>query len=168
MQCTKKLADELKIKTSKDDLVDNDPLYSWHAHIFLFRRKKFSLVMNNKTRYNFIIGGLRIKDFSQFESIVKTGIQENLLADGFEKHVVESYLNKCDTIKYAPTSKRNIISQINEMIMVAKQYVEYKGLSGMEEHVNQINRSNNDFVVLTLPDTYPLVAMKKALAEIKR
>lgn len=163
IQCTKKLADELKIKTSKEQIVDNESLYSWHAHLFYYNRKKYCIVMNNSTRYNFIIGSLRKKDFSQFSSLVIEGIRENLLAEGFAENVVETYLKKCDDVNYAPTSERPIISQINEMIGATKQIQGDKEIDNIEDKLDEINRFNNKFVMLTLPETYSAESMKKAL-----
>jgi len=61
IQCTKKLADQLNLKTSQDQLKVDSVLYSWHAHLFLYKRQTYSLVMNNRTRYNFILGSLSKK-----------------------------------------------------------------------------------------------------------
>nr|WP_188455149.1 hypothetical protein [Virgibacillus oceani]GGG74485.1 hypothetical protein GCM10011398_18970 [Virgibacillus oceani] len=94
---------------------------------------------------------------------MKKGIQDNFLADGFDKNVIETYLEECESVEYAPISDRRVISQINEMIRVTKHVVEYEGLSGIEEHISKLNRFNNDFVMLSLPDTYPIKAMRIAL-----
>ena len=34
IQCTKKLANEMKIKVQKVDTADFNPLYCWHANLF--------------------------------------------------------------------------------------------------------------------------------------
>ncbi|TCP28733.1 hypothetical protein EV207_11645 [Scopulibacillus darangshiensis] len=80
IQCTKKLRDELKIQPLKE-VESNDPLYSWHADLFLVNRKKCVLVLNNKTRYNFVLYGLKKPDLKNLDEIIIKNIAENLKAD---------------------------------------------------------------------------------------
>jgi hypothetical protein len=65
LQCTKKLATELEIPVSNEKLVTSDAIYCWHAHLFLFNRRKCVMVMNNESRYNFVMCGLMKKDFKR-------------------------------------------------------------------------------------------------------
>lgn len=165
IQVTKKLAEQLNIKTAKEQLLENNTLYSWHAHVFIFKRRKYVLVMNNKSRYNFILGSLVKKDFMRFNELVKDGIKENLLADGFDDQV-DRYMENCDTITIAPTSNRRIISQINEMIYATKYSWDYDGLETNDINLHEQNRSNNKFVMLTLPEAYSVESMANALKEV--
>lgn len=165
IQCTKKLSEQLNSKTSKNQLIDNNTFYSWHAHLFLYKRKKYCLVMNNETRYNFIVGSLRKKEFNDFDSLVKEGIRANLLADGFDREVVEAYLKNCDEMNYGPTSDRAIISQVNQVIFETKHSVECNGWDGIEENINDLNRFNNATIMLKLTEGRPIEAMTSALAK---
>lgn len=167
IQVTKKLAEQLNIKTTKEQLIENNPIYSWHAHVFNFKRRKYVLVMNNKSRYNFTLGSLVKKDFMRFDELVKNGIKENLLDDGFDSHIVEKYMEKCDTEHFAPTSERKIISQINEMIRCTIHGWNYNELEANDINLCDVNRSNNKFVMLNLPETYSVDSMANALKEIE-
>ncbi|WCK52336.1 hypothetical protein PP175_12775 [Aneurinibacillus sp. Ricciae_BoGa-3] len=120
IQCTKKPSDELKAEVSKVKPIDTDPLYSWHAHLFLYNRRKCVLFMNNKTRYNFILVALKKDDFKEFNNLIVKSIVENLSMDGVDKVVIEKYIQNCTAVSYTVTSERGIISQINEMIMASK------------------------------------------------
>ena len=162
IQATKKLAEQMNIKTTKEQLIENNSLYAWHAHLFIYKRKKYAMVMNNKSRYNFILGSLVKKDFLQFDVLVKHGIKENLMADGF-KLQIEKYMEQCNSIHVAPTSDRSIISQINEMISYTKHSWNYDGLEPKDISLDEQNRLNNRFVMLTLPEVYAVESMKSAL-----
>jgi hypothetical protein len=98
IQCTKKLLEELKSPAEKVDVTDVDPLYCWHAKKFVYNRKKCVLVMNNHTRYNFLLYGLKSNDFKNFTNVVIQGIQENLLADGFEYQLLKNIYQTVRTL----------------------------------------------------------------------
>lgn len=63
LQCTKKLESELGMMDFVAVPTAVDPLFGWHAHLFLLNRRKCVLVMNNETRYNFVLHGLKKQDF---------------------------------------------------------------------------------------------------------
>jgi hypothetical protein len=71
IQCSKKLINELKINISNEKPLQSVPLYSWNSHLFLFNRKKCVIVMNNLTRYNFILTGLKRAEFIKYDQIVQ-------------------------------------------------------------------------------------------------
>lgn len=152
IQCTKKLKDELKIEFSDKELYNIDPLYSWHSHFFKFGRMKCTVVMNTLTRYNFILVGLKNKDFQDYERIVIGSIRENLLLDGATDEMVEKYFDKIKQIIYLPTNSRPVIGQMNEVITTFTWWIENKS-------VEEVNRKLNNHPMLTLPKIYSGIAM---------
>lgn len=122
IQCTKKLKDELKIDIPKESSVNLDPFYSWHSHLFILNRRKCVIVMNNLTRYNFILVGLKKENFKVYDQMVVEAIKDNLLEEGSRKEQVDKYMKNCDLTIYLPTSDRSIISQMNEMIRVIEYW----------------------------------------------
>jgi hypothetical protein len=154
IQCTKKLADELKAGLSKVKPVDTDALYSWHAHLFLYNRRKCILVMNNKTRYNFILISLKKDDFKEFNNLIVKSIAENLAMDGVDKVVIEKYIENCTPVSYTATSDRGIISQINEMIMASESKMRQDKLDSIETDIYELNRWLNRYVMMKLPKLY--------------
>lgn len=163
IQCTKKLGEELKIDLPKEKPADLDELFAWHSHLFLFNRRKCVLVINNMTRYNFVLVGLKKDQFKQFGDLVLEAITENLLADGMKKGWVKKYVETSQSISYAATSNRSIISQMNEMISVSKMYMEMDRNEGVETDLYKLNRKLNKFVMLKLPLTYSGETMRQAL-----
>lgn len=163
IQCTKKLGEDLKIDLPKEKPADSEDLFSWHAHLFLFKRRKCVLVINNVTRYNFVLAGLKKNQFDRFGDLVLEAIAENLLADGMKKDWVRKYVENCQPSSYAVTSNRSIISQMNEMISVAKLYMVSDRYEGAETDLYKLNRRLNRFVMLKLPLSYSGETMRQAL-----
>lgn len=148
LQCTKKLAAELKVTLANEKQTISSSLYSWHAHLFLSNRRKCVLLMNNETRYNFVLYGLKREDIKRFEQLVSEKIVENLLADGIEQSLVDKYFQLGLELSYAPTSDRSILGQINEMIMVAKDELEANISETNDPTVEQVNRLLNRYIYL--------------------
>jgi hypothetical protein len=148
IQCTKKLGDEMKLKLSPPGPEKSKPLYAWHAHLFKLSRQKCVIVMNNKTRYNFILTGLKKKEFDSLHTVIVQAMSENLLADGMDAASVDTYMEQCETVAFTATSERSLLGQINEMIM-AVQY-EYERHEG-DLNVYETNRRLNRFIMMKLP-----------------
>jgi hypothetical protein len=165
IQCTKKLINELKIDISKEEPFQSDPLYSWHSHLFLFNRKKCVIVMNNLTRYNFILTGLKRTEFKKYDQIVASAIAENLLVEGASQDTVDTYMQHCSPAIYQTTSDRSIIGQMNEMISIAEYWMNLDKHDGIETNIQRLNRNLNSFVMLKLPKIY---SGKTMLVELER
>lgn len=166
IQCTKRLLEELKIDIEKETMSINDPIFSWHSHLFLLNRKKCVIVMNNKTRFNFILFGLKRADFINFNSIVLRGIEENLLAEGISDDITDKYLEGCNKVTYTNSSDRSIISQMNEMKRNIEYTFERNKAEGVETDIQELNRWLNRFVMLKLPKLYSGETMKEELMEL--
>ncbi|MBP0726488.1 hypothetical protein J5Y03_15110 [Bacillus sp. RG28] len=164
IQCTKKLADEMKLKVSKPDLLNVNQIYCWHAHLFKIGRKKCVLVMNNVTRYHFVLYGLVKKDFVMFEEIVKMNIVSNFLADGINPDHVDWYINQLGDIQFYATSDRSIISQMNDSILSLEYIIYYEAERGNTIDIFEINRDLNCTPMMKIPK-YPNKMMIDALNE---
>lgn len=166
IQCTKKLLEELKIDIDKKIISIGAPIFSWHSHLFILNRKKCAIVMNNKTRFNFFLFGLKRADFLDFDSIIVNGIKENLLAEKIDETVVHKYMQKCNNVIYTTSSDRSIISQMNEMKR-SIEYIFYKDrVEGVETDTYELNRWLNRFVMSKLPKLYSGETMKDELMEL--
>lgn len=167
IQCTKKLINELKTEIVIEKPLQLDPFYSWHSHLFFFNRKKYVIVMNNLTRYNFIITGLKRAEFMKYDQIVASAIAENLLAEGASKDAVDKYMQHCTPAIYRTTSERSIISQMNEMIMVAQDSMSLDKYDGIETNIAELNRDLNHFPMSKLPKGYSGDTMLDELERVK-
>jgi hypothetical protein len=165
IQCTKKLLDELKIDIGEKKVIVADPIFSWHSHLFLINRKKCAIVMNNKTRFNFILFGLKKADFKEFSSLVAKGIKENFMAEGIDGSVVDKYIQECNEAIYTTSSDKSIISQMNEMKRCIEDTFISDKIEGIETDIDKLNRWLNRFVMLKLPKLYSGETMKDELLE---
>lgn len=93
INCTKKLQDELGIKLEKLEVTDR--LYSWHAHIIRVNRRKTVVLVNDASRYQVVLHGLKAKDFKNLDQLILDGIATILLSDGVNPQLVDAYLEQC-------------------------------------------------------------------------
>lgn len=125
VECTKKLADTLKIKLPNNITpLRREPLYEWHANLFMFNRRKGVIMMNNQTRYCLVLYGLKAEHFKKFGDIALLAIQQTFLAEGFSEVVVAQYIDHCGEIVFTKTHDRSIISQMNDMLYIASVWIE--------------------------------------------
>jgi hypothetical protein len=165
IQCTKKLADEMKLKVTKRSLLNENEIFCWHANLFKIGRKKCVLVMNNVTRYHFVMYGLVKKDFAMFEDLVKMNIVTNFLADGINPEQVDWYINQLGKIQFYATSDRSIISQMTESILSIDYIIYYHEEKGNSISLFDINRDLNETLMMKIPK-YPSEMMIDSLNEL--
>ncbi|MDT8715896.1 hypothetical protein IAI10_04450 [Clostridium sp. 19966] len=122
--------------------------------------------MNNKTRFNFVLVGLKKADLLKFDSLIVNEIKNNLLAEKIDEAVIDRYLQVCSVVIYKTSSDRSILSQINEM----KRSIEYvfnkNKVDGVETDIYELNRWLNRFVMLKLPKLYSGETMRDELMEL--
>lgn len=136
LQCTKKLKDELKVSLQNIIPIGSDGLYSWHANLFIYNRRKCAIIMNDKTRFCFILYGLKKEHVKDFDRVVKAAIAENLAAEGIEQAIIDKYFQESGSILYTKTSDRSTLGQMNDMVFMATQVYLEDFLS--EDKLNQI------------------------------
>ncbi|MBP2629141.1 MAG: hypothetical protein H6Q68_3852 [Firmicutes bacterium] len=124
LECTKKLADALKIRLFDITPLRREPFYEWHANLFVFNRRKGIIMMNNQTRYCVVLYGLKVEHFKNLRPIVLSAIEQIFLAEGFYKEVVVQYINHCGDVVFAKTHDRSIISQMNDMLYLTTCWIE--------------------------------------------
>ena len=112
ISCTKKLADALKIKVFEVVPLRRNPLFEWHANLFVFNRRKGVILMNNQTRYSVVLYGLKAEHFKKFNELVLSAIEQAFQAEGFSDEVISNYMRtECAPI-YAKSSDRSILGQL--------------------------------------------------------
>lgn len=114
IECTKKLADAMKINVSPYDATNADSFYEWHANLFIFDRRKGVLLMNNKTRYCIVLYGVKMEHFKRFDKVVLDAIRETFLAEGFSESIVSKYIDNCGSIGFTKTHDRRVLGQMKD------------------------------------------------------
>jgi len=123
ISCTKKLADALKIEVIDVVPIKREPLYEWHANLFVFNRRKGVILMNNKTRFSVVLYGLTAEHFHQFKTIALSAIEQTFRAEGFTDDIILNYVRTSSQVIYAKSSDRSILGQINDVLYMM-QYME--------------------------------------------
>ena len=124
ISCTKKLADALKIKVFEVVPSRRDPLYEWHANLFVYQRRKGIIVMNNLTRYSVVLYGLKAEHFKKFNELVLSAIEQTFRAEGFSDEVISNYMRTSSHMIYAKSSDRSILGQINDVLYMMEYHME--------------------------------------------
>lgn len=124
LQCTKKLADVLKIKLPDITVIHRQPLYEWHANLFVFNRRRGVIMMNNQTRYCVVLYGLKAEHFKKFDHIALSAIEQTFLAEGFSEDTVEGYIQQCGEVVFTKTHDRSVLGQMNDMLYMMSYWIE--------------------------------------------
>ena len=124
ISCTKKLADALKIKVFEVVPIRRNPLFEWHANLFVYQRRKGVIVMNNLTRYSVVLYGLKAEHFKKFNELVLSAIEQTFRAEGFSDEVISNYMRTSSHMIYAKSSDRSILGQINDVLYMMEYHME--------------------------------------------
>ena len=124
LECTKKLADALKIKLFDITPLRREPFYEWHANLFVINRRKGIIMMNNHTRYCVVLYGIKAEHLKNIRHIALSAIEQVFRAEGFSNEAVLHYNNKCSGVVLAKTHDRSVLSQLNDMLYLASSWIE--------------------------------------------
>lgn len=163
IECTKKLADAMKIKINSYNAANSDSFYEWHANLFMFDRRKGVLLMNNKTRYCIVLYGVKMEHFKRFDKVVLDAIRENFLAEGVPEDTVYKYITKCGDVDYTKTHDRSVLGQMKDFdISISWKIEEYLP----SENINLIELNkwvNNTLMCGSLNYSNPIDLLRKEL-----
>ena len=109
--CTKKLQDEMGI-IAKKGCEEND-LFSWSANMVKVSRRKAVVVVNNSSRFGFILFGLKSKDFKRIDELMLQGIRRCLQDEKIKEEIIERYLSDAGTICFSKTKGPRYVSRLN-------------------------------------------------------
>ncbi len=165
IECTKKLADAMKVQLVDTEITIHEPFYEWHANLFMFDRRKGVILMNNATRYCIVLYGLRAEHLKKFSSIVLSAIEETFIAEGFSQSKVDKYIDGCGYVVFTKTHDRSILSQINEFLIHITWEIEYHLPS---ENINLVtlNKWAGKLMCGTLGYAYPIELLKKEIEKL--
>ncbi len=112
IQCTKKLLNELGIKD--ETAAEDNPLFSWHAHLITLNRRKTVVLVNDLNRYVIVLYGLKAKNFDQFNEYILQGIRETLREEGVKEEIIERFLSDSGKISFVKTKNRVTVARMNK------------------------------------------------------
>lgn len=134
--CTKKLQDELVIKPSVPEALA--PLFSWHANFLRVNRKKAVVLVNDASRYNIVLYGLKAKNFTKLSELIPQAIRETLLSDGVNPEIIDDYLSAAGAISFTKTNGAKPVAWLNKGCEAAEIFSEhYVGSSIVQSDISK-------------------------------
>lgn len=112
VQCTKKLLDELKIDAGVPS--EEDPLFSWHAHLITLNHRKTVVLVNDSNRYIIVLYGLKAKDFKKLGELIIKAIEETFKSESIKDEIIEQYINRSGEILFTRTRDRASVARMNK------------------------------------------------------
>ncbi len=125
LQCTQKLLKELKADLSP--VKDTDPITLWHANLLTLDRRKCVLFTNDKTRYSFLVPGLKKPDFQRLGEVFLDNLFKCMLNDGIPQEGIEKVLNTCSNYCFTKTSSKSVLGSMNEIAFHLEHWIYVDG-----------------------------------------
>ncbi|WP_017689048.1 hypothetical protein [Paenibacillus sp. PAMC 26794] len=161
ISCTKKLFDASSFVEEPDNELE-DELYKWHANVFRMAKKNNLIIMNNKTRYCFILFGIRKEHYKNFKEIFLHALIENLKAEGISEPLINNYISHANSIKFMKTYDRSVIGSMIDMVKMTEFMIE-DYLPIQEMNIIELNKMNNATPLVKLKK-FPNQFMREALS----
>jgi hypothetical protein len=160
ISCTKKLFEQSHFFEEKDDET-NDEFYKWHANVFRMAKKNNLILMNNKTRYCFILFGIKKEHYKNFNQLFIKSLIENLRAEDIPNNYIDDYVGKIDGLKFTKTYNRSVLGSMTDMVRMTEFIIE-DYLPLQEMNIIDLNKENNHTPIVKLKN-FPDRLMKEAL-----
>ena len=112
--CTKKLLDYLG-QTGVVADPEIDPLLSWSANLLILNRRKAIAVVNDASRYGFVLYGLTAKNRKELNTLLLQGVRTCLEAEHIAPAIIDRYIVDCgETIVFSKTGNRSLVARLNK------------------------------------------------------
>ena len=122
IHCSKALQTALKLK--KTDMVtpeqlekEVDSFYSWHGHITKVDGRNTIVLMNDKTMFCLLLRNKLPRNKEKFADLVLEAIPYTLEVGNINTTEIINYMSGAGSIVYAEKTDRQIIGNINRMIL---------------------------------------------------
>jgi hypothetical protein len=163
LSCTKKLFEHSNFSEFPVPEVGYNPLYSWHANLFRVGRKNCLMIMNDLTRYQLVLYGLRKEHYRNFDELFFYNLNRNLRADDFTESEIRLFMNGMgNQLIYTKTHNRSILGSMKDQIYITEYWIE-DYLPTEELNIIELNKQLNDSVILKLKEGYAKKALKNVL-----
>jgi hypothetical protein len=162
ISCTKKLFEVSSFVEEQEDNESIDELFKWHANVFRMAKRNNLIIMNNRTRYCFVLFGIKKEHFKNFDQLFNKSLRENLKAEGISEVAINQYVSKADKLKYTKTYNRSVLGSMVDMVKMTEFLIE-DYLPIYEMNIIDLNRKNNHSPIVKLKK-FPDRMMKEALS----
>ncbi|WP_239289406.1 hypothetical protein [Paenibacillus sp. ACRSA] len=125
-------------------------------------KKNNLIIMNNKTRYCFILFGIRKEHYKNFKDIFLNALIENLKAEGISEPLINNYISNANSIKFIKTNDRSVLGSMTDMVKITDFMIE-DYLPIQEMNIIELNKINNGTPLVKLKK-FPNQFMREALS----
>jgi len=123
IQCTKKLLDELKLKSPAAPQ-EEESQFAWHANVMTFARRKTVVFVHDSTRYCIVLHGLKAKDFTRLDQLLEEGIRQAFQQEFIKEDVIEQYVRGTTESVFTKTKNRTSVSRMSKACEVVLHFEE--------------------------------------------
>ena len=109
--CTKKLSEEAQIVREK--VPEEKDIFCYSAHFITINRRKVVVVVNDSSRYGFVLYGLKAKDFKRLDELILHGIKSSLKSMKIKEEVIELYLKAAGQLAFTKTRGPKYVGRLN-------------------------------------------------------
>lgn len=149
--CTKNLQDELMITAEAP--VQDDDFYSWTANFVKAGRRKMVVVVNDATRFSFVLFGLKAVDFKKLDKLIVNGIRESFRSIFVTEQTIEKYLDEAGEIKYTKTKSAAHVGGLTQPCQMAYYWQEYADQNQIYQSF-MTNKCNDNLITLYQQKNY--------------
>lgn len=118
---TKKLQNELGVPVESG--TEENDLFCWSANLITVNRRKTVVVVNDSSRFGFVLHGLKAKEFKNFGELVREGIKKCLRDEKIKEEIIEEYVQSAGELVFTKTRGRSYVARLNK----ACEFVGYFG-----------------------------------------
>lgn len=124
VRLSQKLATKLHESGLPSLPLDENPYADWSAHLFTANRTQYIIVANTKSFYSVVMYGKGITESSEFISRALSALREFTEADGQQFVYQRLIAPASGSVRFAKALDRTTTGSINELVKVAKFYLE--------------------------------------------
>jgi hypothetical protein len=118
--CTKKLLDEFSI--TPNAVEEEQDIFCWSAHLITVKRRKTLVIVNDATRFGFVIHGLKAKDFPKLKEYIIEGIRNSLTELKVKEELINKYIGGSGEVVFAKTRGRSYVGRLNKACEFAEAF----------------------------------------------
>lgn len=118
INCTKKLQEALGIAPTLQ--VTEDGLCSWHGNLVNVNGRKTLILLNDASRYEIILHGLKPQDLKRLDTLILQAVEEVLLTERLNPALVAQYIELLGVVTYSKTQGAKYVSRLNNSCELAR------------------------------------------------
>ena len=113
--CTTKARELLKTSPFVDIAASKSPdFFSWHAHVYLHKRQKILLLINDLTGFPVVLYRPRVAQLKDFSTVAMDAIREAFLEYGVKPEHVDRYFEMAGQVELTGKTSRSVLSRLTE------------------------------------------------------